>query len=221
MSATPQGGQVIAPGALPHLITAPTCPAAVREAYHALFTNVEVALGPGVRRFIAVAALDDTAHAAPVAANLALLAAESGERTVLVDADVRTPTLHDLFGVAATPGLAQFFTGRHDDLGALVQHTSTPRLGVITAGVGPARFDRLDRLGDVPAVLRDLAHVADRVIVVVAPVLTGPSALLVGAHVDGVVVVATRGQSCRREAARVGALLDRMRIPVLGVALAA
>lgn len=204
----------------PRLVTAPTCPAAVREAYHALWTNVELALGPTTGRLIAVAALDDTAQAAPVAANLALVAAEGGDRTLLVDGDVRTPTLHALFDVAAAPGLAQFLTGTHDDPGALAQPTPAPHLGVIAAGVGPARFDRLDRLGDVPGALRRLAEIADRVILVVAPVLAGTAALQVGAHVDGVVLVVTPGQTRRQEAERAIALLRRATVPVLGVALA-
>ncbi len=208
----------------PSLITEPRCPAAVREAYHALFTAVELALGARGGRFIAVAALDDTTRADLVAANLALLSAEGGDRTLLVDGNLRTPTLHDLFGVAAAPGMAQFLMQGHGDPGdpgALAQPTADPLLGVIAAGVGPARFDRLDRLGDVPAALRLLAHCADRVILSLAPVLAGTAALSVGAHVDGVVLVATPGRTSRRDAARASALLEKAHIPVLGVALAA
>jgi len=208
----------------PSLITEPRCPAAVREAYHALFTAVELALGARGGRFIAVAALDDTTRADLVAANLALLSAEGGDRTLLVDGNLRTPTLHDLFGVAAAPGMAQFLMQGHGDPGdpgALAQPTADPLLGVIAAGVGPARFDRLDRLGDVPAALRLLAHCADRVILSLAPVLVGTAALSVGAHVDGVVLVATPSRTSRRDAARASALLEKAHIPVLGVALAA
>jgi len=208
----------------PSLITEPRCPAAVREAYHALFTAVELALGARGGRFIAVAALDDTTRADLVAANLALLSAGRGDRTLLVDGNLRTPTLHDLFGVAAAPGIAQFLMQGHGDPGdpgALAQPTADPLLGVIAAGVGPARFDRLDRLGDVPAALRLLAHCADRVILSLAPVLAGTAALSVGAHVDGVVLVATPGRTSRRDAARASALLEKAHIPVLGVALAA
>jgi len=211
----------------PSLITEPGCPAAVREAYHALFTAVELALGARGGRFIAVAALDDTTRADLVAANLALLSAGRGDRTLLVDGNLRTPTLHDLFGVAAAPGMAQLLMQGHGDPGApgdpgaLAQPTADPLLGVIAAGVGPARFDRLDRLGDVPAALRLLAHRADRVILSLAPVLAGTAALSVGAHVDGVVLVATPGRTSRQDAARASALLEKAHIPVLGVALAA
>lgn len=206
----------------PSLITEPRCPAAVREAYHALFTAVELALGARGGRFIAVAALDDTTRADLVAANLALLSAEGGDRTLLVDGNLRTPTLHDLFGVAAAPGMAQFLMQGHGDPGdpgALAQPTADPLLGVIAAGVGPARFDRLDRLGDVPAALQRLAHVADRVIVVVAPVLAGASIQRLGPHVDGVLLVLTAGRTRRVEAARATALLQKARVPVVGVVL--
>ena len=221
MTVTPHSPSAVAGRATvsPRLVTAPTCPAAVREAYHTLLINMELALGPDKGRLIAVAALDDTAQSAPMAANLALVAADGGDRTLLVDGDVRTPTLHELFDAAAAPCLAQFLTGTHDDLGALVQPTPLPNLGVIAAGVGPARFDRLDRLGDVPAALQRLAHVADRVIVVVAPVLAGASIQRLGPHVDGVLLVLTAGRTRRVEAARATALLQKARVPVVGVVL--
>src|SRR5689334_4578664 len=87
------------------LITALACPSSVVEAYHTLFTNADLALGPNAGRMIAVAAIDDTADAATVAANLALVAAQGGDRTLLIDANVQQPTLAGLFGVKETPGL--------------------------------------------------------------------------------------------------------------------
>ncbi len=220
MTVTPHSPSDVAGRAAvsPHLVTAPTCPAAVREAYHTLLTNVELALGPDKGRLIAVAALDDTAHATRVAANLALIAAAGGDRTLLVDGDVRSPTLHELFDAAAAPGLAQFLNGT-DDAHAVVQLTPNPGLEVVMAGVSGARHAHLDHRGDAVDALRRLSSLADRMIVAIAPVLTSADVLRVGPHVDGVLLALTAGRTRRVEAARATALLQKARVPVVGVVL--
>ena len=218
--------QVAAPVAPPRpdlspqlLVTAPACPQSVVEAYHTLFTNVDLALGPNAGRMIAVAAIDGSANAAQVAANLALVSAQSGDRTLLIDADVQAPAMTDLFGVNATPGLAQLLEGEHGDLRALAQSTTLPLLGVISAGVNGARHNRLDRLGDLPATLLRLKNAADRIILVTAPVLASTDAARLGAYLDGILLVITPGQTRRDEAARAHALLEKANVPLLGVTL--
>lgn len=201
------------------LITAPSCPASVVEAYHTLFTNIDLALGPNAGRMVAVAAIDSSAHAAQVAANLALVAAQSGDRTLLVDADVQAPCLTDLFGINATPGLAQLLDGEHSDLRALAQSTTLPLLGIISAGTNGGRHNRLDRLGDLPATLLRLKNAADRVMLATAPVLDSPDATRLGAYLDGIVLVITPGQTRRDEAARARVLLEKANVPLLGVTL--
>lgn len=201
------------------LITAPGCPSSVVEAYHTLFTNADLALGPNAGRMIAVAAIDDTADAATVAANLALVAAQGGDRTLLIDANVQEPTLAGLFGVKETPGLAQLLEGEQSDLRALAQSTTLPLLGVIAAGTGGARHNRLDRLGDLPATLLRLKNAADRVILAAAPALSSTDVARLGAYLDGVLLVITPGRTHRAEAARARALLEKAQVPLLGVTL--
>lgn len=205
----------------PLLVTSPDCPDAVVEAYHALFTNVDLALGSAGGGLIAVAALDETANAALVAANLALVAAQSGDRTLLIDGEVQSPTLHEAFGAGDAPGLAQLLGGEQDDLRELAQSTTLPTLGLITAGIDGARHNRLERLGDVPAALLRLKNAADRVILALPPILTSTDVLRLGSYVDGVVVVITPGRTERAHAARARALLEKAEVPVLGVTLTA
>ncbi|MFL5336012.1 MAG: hypothetical protein ACJ8H8_23265, partial [Geminicoccaceae bacterium] len=79
-----------APGAVPSrdLVTTPGCTGAIVAAYHTLLTNVDLALGPHAGGMVAIAAIDANADAARVGANLSLVAAQSGDRTLLVDCDL-------------------------------------------------------------------------------------------------------------------------------------
>jgi len=203
------------------LITAPTCPASVVEAYHTLLTNVDLALGANEGRVVVVAAVDASADASIVAANLALVSAQGGDRTLLIDGDLHNAALGDLLGLKATPGLAQLLDGGQGggDLRELAQPTELPMLGVVTAGIVGGRHNRLDRLGDLSPVVSRLKDAADRVIVTAAPVLSSTDVLRLAPLVDGILLAITPGRTRREDAVRARTLLDRAQAPVLGVAL--
>ena len=211
----------VAPGAAPSrdLVTTPGCPGAIVDAYRMLLTNVDLALGPHAGGMVAIAALDANADAAHVGANLALVAAQSGDRTLLVDCDLQAGALTHLFGLDAAPGLAQLLGGEHSDLRALTQPTALPTLGVIVAGASGTRPGRLARLGDLSAALLRLKNAADRVMLVVPPVLTSTDLLQLAAYVDGVLLVVAPGRTQREMAARARAILNKAEVPLLGVAL--
>jgi Mrp family chromosome partitioning ATPase len=201
------------------LVTSPSCPGGVEEAYHTLLTNIDLALGLHEGHVVVVAAVDTTADAALVGANLALVAGQAGDRTLIVDADTQTPRLDALFGLDAAPGLAQLLADEHHDLRELARPTPVPSLGVVTAGVDGGRHSRLDRLGDLSAVLPRLKNVADRVIIVAPPVLSGTDVMRLGAYADGVLLVISPGKTGREKAARAHALLEKAHTPLLGAVL--
>ena len=210
-----------APGAAPSrdLVTTPGCTGAIVAAYHTLLTNVDLALGAHAGGMVAIAALDENVDAARVGANLSLVAAQSGDRTLLVDCDLQAGALTRLFGLDAAPGLAQLLGGEHGDLRALTQPTALPTLGVIVAGASGARHGRLARLGDLSAALLRLKNAADRVMLVVPPVLTSTDLLQLAAYVDGVLLVVASGRTQREMAARARTILNKAEVPLLGVAL--
>lgn len=202
------------------LITSPDCPTTVIEAYDTLLTNLDLALGPNAGGMVAVAAVDQKTDAALVAANLALLAARSGDRTLLVDCNLQEPALNRLFGAELTPGLAQLLGGEHHDLHTLAQPTTLPLLGVITAGADGARHGRLARLGDIAATLLRLKNAADRVILCAPAVLASSDVLGLAPYIDGILLVVSPGRTQREAAARARAILAQAEAPVLGAALA-
>jgi protein-tyrosine kinase len=80
-----------------------------------------------------------------LAANLAVVFAQLGERTLLIDADMRKPRQHELFGIPETPGLSTVLAGR-DQLGAIQQIQHLGDLSVLPAGPPPPNpVELLDR----------------------------------------------------------------------------
>lgn len=153
------------------------------------------------------------------AANLAASFAEAGRNVLLIDADVRHPQLHPLFGADGSPGLSDYLTDeRITDLSDVVCPTESPGVNLVPGGApveNPAAL-RLD------ASLLDAARrLADIVVIDSGPLLPvrGPSTLLPA--VDAVVVVARSGRTTGDAAKRTSEILAQVQAPVLGIALVA
>ncbi|NOZ73044.1 MAG: hypothetical protein GXP38_14225 [Chloroflexi bacterium] len=75
-----------------------------------------------------------------VAGNLAIAFAVGGQRVVLVDANLRAPVLHQLFGLPNRVGLSSWLEGECDSVDACLHDTSVPHLKVLTAGPSTERY---------------------------------------------------------------------------------
>lgn len=90
----------------------------------------------GAKRSIAIVGCDQGGGRSYLAANLAVTFSQLGQRTVLVDADMRNPRQHELFGVTNAEGLSTVLAGR-SDLGVIQKIPAMPELSLLTAGPVP------------------------------------------------------------------------------------
>jgi capsular exopolysaccharide synthesis family protein len=139
-------------------------------------------------------------------------------KTLLIDADLRRPGVHDRLKLANHQGLSAVVTGEVEWRDAIRKMETYPDLDVLTAG--PASRRAADRLG---VILDQLLVEAEReydLIIVDAPPLLGfAEPLQMAAVVDGVVVITLAGQTNRRAVERVLSSLKRIRTNVIGVVL--
>jgi protein-tyrosine kinase len=156
-----------------------------------------------------------------VSVNLAAaIAMEDEEKVLLIDADLRGPTVHRYFNVNLSPGLADYF-GAKSAIGiqGLVRETRVAGLGVVTAG-RPSRSARAilgkqrsrQMLQDVQ---RDLP--AHMILIDAPPVLSAPDPLLVSRQVDGVIMVIRAGKTPKDYVAK--ALSSLKSTKILGIVL--
>ncbi len=206
------------------LVTDAGCPPDVAAAYRQAFLNTRFAMLSVTGTSLLVSPVDNTAAATLSAANFAILAAQEGERVILVDANLYTPTLDQLFSLTASPGMAELI--RHagsDVLGALqpIDLGTATRcdlrvLGAGRAGGIPGGIGRAPGLHDL---LTYLKNDSDRLIVIGTPILSGVDSMDLSSLVAGVVVTVTPGSTHREDAAKARQVLDRVRAPLLGVVL--
>jgi succinoglycan biosynthesis transport protein ExoP len=133
--------------------------------------------------------------------NLATALAQSGSRVLLVEADLRHPRCHDLFGLYDVGGLSSFLSGETDDLDELILRLDAPGLFFLPCGPlpeNPADLVGSQRMHEALGVLR-MRY--DFVVIDTPPVLPVTDAVVLGREADGVVLV-VKGNETPRELVR-------------------
>jgi capsular exopolysaccharide synthesis family protein len=153
-----------------------------------------------------------------LACHLASSLARAGRQTLLVDGDLRCPTAHLLFDSDQEPGLCDVLRGEAE-WGHVVRPTAVNRLSLIPAGLSD--IDAIQALAD-EGFWRSFAALRERydfIVVDSPPVLPVADALLIGQHVDGVILSVMRGVSRLPKLHTAYERMSALGIRVLGAAV--
>lgn len=150
--------------------------------------------------------------------HLAIAHAEQGKRTLIIDADLRRPSIQKKLNLNGTQGLSNALLGEIDWKDAVIGSENWPELWVLPAGTASRRAS--DLIGSMMIDILDEAVKEFDLIFVDAPPLLGfAETMQVATAVDGVVVMARAGQTSRRAVATVLATLKRLRANTIGLVL--
>jgi succinoglycan biosynthesis transport protein ExoP len=153
-----------------------------------------------------------------LAAHLAIAHADHGKKTLLVDGDLRRPSLHAKFALNPTEGLADVLTGELPWQGAVIPIEGKANLNLLPAGLGSHRA--ADLIGPRLSMLLDeFDKEYDMVILDSPPLLGFAECLQMASAADGVLVVSRAAETKRRSVAEVIASLRRVRANIVGVVL--
>jgi tyrosine-protein kinase len=193
----------------------PQSPAA--EAFRVLAANIRLSSMDSHFRTILVTSPASAEGKSVIAANLAVAMANAGLRVVVVDADLRLPQQHRLFGLNRGQGLtdALWQGGANGNL----KSTEVDGVNVLTSGMLP--LDPVEAISSprLKNLLTDLAEEADLVIIDSPPVLAVADATILAAGADGVLLVLRAGHTGGRTARRAVEALRQARAQLLGVVL--
>ncbi len=197
-------------------LTDPRSP--VSEAYRTLRTNLSFfSLDDPIRSLVVTSAAADEGKDTMIA-NLAVTMAQSGRRTLLVDCDLRRPSLHTLFELQSEPGLTNQILGEIDDLP--MQEAGVDNLWLLASG--PIPPNPADMLGTkrIDEIIAALVEQYDIVLFDAPPVTAVTDAAVLGVKVDGVLLVVNAGKTRRDQAERAKELLEKANVRIIGAALA-
>jgi polysaccharide biosynthesis transport protein len=150
--------------------------------------------------------------------NIAKLLAGSGERTMVVDCDLRRAQLHQRLGLAREPGLTDCFV-KHADFDALIQPTDMPNLHALTAGPLPPSPPAILARKSVADLLEDLRGRFEWILVDSPPLASVTDALLLARHADVVVMVVQHNKVDKKVVKRSVSALRKATPNVLGAVL--
>lgn len=136
-----------------------------------------------------------------IAANLAIAMAQTGFRTLLVDADMRRPRLHKAFQMHSPVGLPTYLLGKTDQMDEVVSATEVPNLDIICSNGGASQSTELVASRRMVQFLDEARKRYDRVILDTPPVSAVSDPLVVSSLADGCVFV-SKFNKVRREHAR-------------------
>lgn len=197
-----------------HLLTAKS-PFGVQEAYRALRTNVMFSLPGSECKCVGVTSSNPGDGKSTTASNLAIALAQIGKRVILVDCDMRLPTVATKFRQKAVPGLSDFLVGqaRIEDA---VRNVEGFGISILPAGSLPPDPTGLLEAKQLESLFSGLRKIYDFVIVDLPPVQTVPDATILSKYMDGYLLVVREKQTQHRAVAETLKQLRIADVRVLG-----
>lgn len=188
------------------------------EAYRTLRTNIQFSsLDKPLRTLLATSSAPNEGKSTTVA-NLAITMAQAEQRVILVDCDLRRPSLHELFGLPNETGLTSLILAQ-DSAPLPLQSTEVPGLSLLTSGPLPPR--PADILGSrrMEAVITRLREEADIVLFDTPPVVAVTDAAVLATRVDGVLLVFQAHKTTRERGRQARQILEKVKANIVGVVL--
>jgi capsular exopolysaccharide synthesis family protein len=188
------------------------------EAYGMLLASLLLGSNGKPPSTVAVASARAGDGCSTTALNLAIMMAQTGRATVLVDANMRSPGLHTAFDVPQRPGLAEVLTKKSDAKSAIVG-TRIVNLSIMPAGnaeVPPQALLTQTSLADLFQTMRERFEM---IVVDTPPILSCPDVLHISKVVDGVLMVVSPHGASRRDQQEARQLLDRVEARIFGMVL--
>jgi capsular exopolysaccharide synthesis family protein len=148
--------------------------------------------------------------------NLAVSISQSGRRVLIIDADLRRPRTHRVFGLTAKVGLAEVIAGTAE-LDEAVQVTAVPNLSILPCGRRPPNPAELLTSPRFEDVLDDVRGAFDYVLVDSPPLLAVSDPCIVAPRVDGLLLTIRVSKNGRPAAERARDLLAGLKVNCLGV----
>lgn len=201
------------------LITARYPKSPISEAYRVMRTNLQFSSLDQPLRSLVVTSPQPTEGKSTTVANLGVVMAQAGKRVVLVDSDLRRPTLHKFFGVSNKEGLTTALLEEEPYLNGRLQATGVDNLSILTSGPLPPNPSELLGSGRMKRLIEQMQEEADIILFDTPPSLPVTDATVLATQTDGVLVVTDSGHTRRSAVRETVERLGKVGANTLGIAL--
>jgi len=201
------------------LITQARPQSQMAESYRALRTSLLLSnLGSPPKIIMVTSALPQEGKTT-TSMNTAVVLVQKGVRVLLIDADLRRPSIHKTLGIGPRSGLSNVLTGSATLKQAITRSPGVPNLHVMPAGTPPPNPAELLASANMKNVLAELCEQYDHIVIDTPPTLSVTDAVVLSPRADAVVLVIRSGQTTKQALKRARDLLMRVNAKVAGVLL--
>lgn len=166
----------------------------VVESYNSIRTNVTFSLSTSERKIFAVTSANPSDGKSTVSSNIAISLAQSGNKVLLIDADMRKSVQHKVFGLKNKRGLSSAIS-KMNKLGDCIQKNVMENLDVMTAGPVPPNPSELLGSENMAEILNQLSKEYSTIIIDTPPVNVVTDALELANCITGILLVMRYGMS--------------------------
>jgi len=190
----------------------------IAEAYRGLRTNIQFSSWKHELRVLAVTSTLAGEGKTTTISNLAVAYAQEGKKVLLIDGDLRHPSLHAMFNMTNKLGLSNILANQcpyHET----VRLTSIENLSIIPSGPIPPNPAELLSSGKFTELIEQVKEEYDLILIDTAPVMAVADGLVISTVCDGVILVVMAGKAKREHIAKTKEKLLHVQAHLLGVVL--
>lgn len=198
------------------LITIADKSSPIAEQYRTIRTNIQFASADRKIQTIVVTSSGPSEGKSTTAANIAVVFANSGQRVLLVDADMRKPTVHKTFGLTNEVGLSKILSSNNSVL-EMSRPSMVDNLSILTSGPKPPNPSELLGSTRMNQVIEEARHLYDVIIFDMPPVVTVTDAQIMASKADGTLLVVRENVTRKDALTKAKDLLEMVQAKVLGV----
>lgn len=201
------------------LITITDPPSAASEAFRSLYINLTFSGQENPPRTLLVTSATQDEGKSTALANLAVVAAQMGQKVILVDCDLRQPQQHTIFGLNNSRGVGTLMEPEVGIADSLQAVADVPGLQIMAAGPQPPSPAQILASRRMEELIHTLTDQADLVLFDSPPVLAVSDASVLATRVDSVMLVIKAGQTKRDHARRAKESLEKVNANIIGAVL--
>ncbi|MDM5285521.1 CpsD/CapB family tyrosine-protein kinase [Peribacillus frigoritolerans] len=190
----------------------------ITEQYRLIRTNIQFSSVDKEIKTIVVTSSEPNDGKSTTAANLAVVLAQEEKKVLLVDADLRKPSVHYAFNLSNIHGLTSVLTKKMD-LRKTILNSNVLNLDILSSGPIPPNPSELLNSKAIETAIDELKGMYDYIIFDTPPVLVVPDSQIVANKCDGVIMVVASGKTNKQSAVKAKELLVKANTPLLGVVL--
>jgi capsular exopolysaccharide synthesis family protein len=192
--------------------------AQVAEQFRTLRTNIRYSsLGNEIKSIVVTSSMPNEGKST-IISNLAVAMANAGKRVIIVDCDLRKPTIHKRFSISNSQGLTNILVQDKKKTEIMIV-TDVPNLYIIPSGPIPPNPSELLGSMAMKDTLEELTRIFDMVLIDTPPVLNISDAQILSALSQGTIIVASYGKSEKKTLLNAKENIEKVGGKILGVVI--